>query len=477
MHTYYSSLNFKGRKLLILIVQHLCFLILFPFLLNAQPKEAPMRLKKEMFINDIKKLLNTMEAVHCGPYRYISAQRLASSIDTTVNALPDIIDRKRAIYTMKFLVSLLNEGHCFVPDDSLITDKLNQFPVFPLGINHSDGNYLYVSCNYSTNKTVSRGDRIITINDIDAQKLYAGAISLEGGLYTNKASLVNDNFPYYLYFLDVHPPYKISFLPKDDSITRTITMEGVLYPKVKPEPKADYSYAIIEKDIGYIDFVNMNDLSSFKKFIASSFCDIKSRGIKKLIIDIRKNGGGDDILGEYLLSFLTTGKIRMLAAKDWKASWQMKERRLQKSPGEWVTSEYKALMSAPVGTIVHFQYEPRRKFPMPTCLFNGKVCFLTGPYTFSAANELAEAAKTYHAGVLIGQPTGEPASALREGYTYEMPYSKIRVIIPIAFEWRANSTMKDSSPVYPDIPVSQSEINQSWQKVDTVLQKAVEWLE
>ena len=46
------------------------------------------------------------------------------------------------------------------------------------------------------------------------------------------------------------------------------------------------------------------DHHKFEKIIDKAFIDINKKGVQNLIIDVRNNGGGSDILGRYLFNYL-----------------------------------------------------------------------------------------------------------------------------------------------------------------------------
>ncbi|MBF2798974.1 hypothetical protein J5295_09775 [Riemerella anatipestifer] len=45
-------------------------------------------------------------------------------------------------------------------------------------------------------------------------------------------------------------------------------------------------------------------------FADSAFAEIKNRNIKNLIIDIRKNGGGNSMVGDILLQYIAKTNFR-----------------------------------------------------------------------------------------------------------------------------------------------------------------------
>ncbi|MCL2341774.1 MAG: S41 family peptidase [Firmicutes bacterium] len=74
----------------------------------------------------------------------------------------------------------------------------------------------------------------------------------------------------------------IELLRGDKTINLTITRKTVIIQ--------DVASKVLDNNIGYIQIISFDEASSAN--FASAYNDLKSKGIKKLIIDIRDNGGG-----------------------------------------------------------------------------------------------------------------------------------------------------------------------------------------
>ena len=78
---------------------------------------------------------------------------------------------------------------------------------------------------------------------------------------------------------------------------------------------------------------------------------------------------------------------------------------------------------------------------------------LIGPSTFSSANFLADAVKTYNITTLIGTPTGEYTNDFGEQLNFNLDNSESPVFISSTFDIGANGNDAILEPVYPDIEV------------------------
>ena len=95
---------------------------------------------------------------------------------------------------------------------------------------------------------------------------------------------------------------------------------------------------------------------------------------------------------------------------------------------------------------------PRRAEPF----FNGPVCILTGPATFSAAAVLADTIKTFRLATIVGEDTGGRANTTMQAVSYQLPRSLIAVSIAGGRSVRANGDASDGAGVIPDIVVKTS---------------------
>ena len=101
--------------------------------------------------------------------------------------------------------------------------------------------------------------------------------------------------------------------------------------------------------------------------------------------------------------------------------------------------------------------------------FEGKVYFLTGPFTFSSANMVAAGVKQYQLAEIIGEPTGENTNDFGEVYSFKLPNSGILMNITTSFDIGPACDPSIHAPVIPDVPIQVS-LNDLLKGEDKVLQ-------
>ena len=95
----------------------------------------------------------------------------------------------------------------------------------------------------------------------------------------------------------------------------------------------------------------------------------------------------------------------------------------------------------------------------PKNYYNGNLCVLIGPNTFSSANFLADAIKTYHITTLIGSPTGEDTNDFGEQIKFNLKNSGNTIYISSTYDIGANGNDSILEPVYPDIEIETDVLN------------------
>ncbi|WP_394801084.1 S41 family peptidase [Chryseobacterium gleum] len=87
---------------------------------------------------------------------------------------------------------------------------------------------------------------------------------------------------------------------------------------------------------------------------------------------------------------------------------------------------------------------------------------LTGPFTFSSANLVADGMKQYKLAELVGEPTGEYTNDFGEAFMFTLPKSKIQMRSTSSMSFGADCNTSSYTPVVPDIlivPTLQDKIN------------------
>jgi hypothetical protein len=286
--------------------------------------------------------------------------------------------------------------------------------MFPYKIRVEDDR-IYVTGNYSYRDEIPAGMEIIRINGLTAREFIAQMsawMSYETVPFRN--SLLEN--PMLISVWNAFRTYEIEFRPPGASGVQTITTGGGIYARIRfirslPMIGEPYRFKVIADSVGYIGFYACRDPERFKGFLRVSFGTMKERGISRLIIDIRENGGGNSSLDDEFMQYISGTPFRIFE----KATIKVSEEVLSWHR-DWIDS------AKQVAGITYetpdIDLTPLRENPLR---FSGDCILLTGRGTFSSAAAFASAFRCYHAGLIVGEETGGITVCYGDLFTFTLP--------------------------------------------------------
>jgi hypothetical protein len=180
--------------------------------------------------------------------------------------------------------------------------------------------------------------------------------------------------------------------------------------------------------------------NNYPKWMEDTFRILREKGTRVLIIDLRGNGGGNDMYGAMLVSYLTDKPFRYFdhidvktiapsfkEFSDWRADRepQLRENMIANPAGGYL-----------VPPKIHpgVAEQPPGKYP-----FLGKVFVLIDGGTFSTAADFCAVAHHLKRASFIGEETGGGYYGNNSGMetTLTLPGSKMRVRVPMYEYWNA----------------------------------------
>ena len=324
-------------------------------------------------------------------------------------------------------------------------------PLFPvLRFITEDGEVYLPGSDYGMTG-IPQNARIQTINGVSLSEAVKEFQSFFGGARNFRKEMSNRLIGYLLFLKGVQPPFKIGYATEEKTNEIRILPKGVTFmemlQRTMPQIRQQNGYRIFENKIAWLNYVSMNgDFNHWGNFLDSFFTDIRSRKIKTLCIDIRNNSGGNSLFNNFLLAYITKKKFLQSGGKSWRISNDYKEH--QRNNG-MANSDYQ---SKETGTIWTYENcEPVANLVIADSVFQGKIYQVTGAFSFSSANMLADAFKTFSLGTIIGEPTGEYTNDFGEVMPIVLPNSKIALQLTTSFETGADCNKQDFHTVEPDI--------------------------
>ncbi|NOZ04116.1 MAG: hypothetical protein GXO92_05855 [FCB group bacterium] len=437
--------------------------------------------------SDFDYLFETLESVHPNLYAYVSRAKMDEARERTKKGLTDSLSVIDFWKTVTPVVARLGDGHTslWFPYRYWEAFLENGGLRFPFNVRIEDRR-LFITGNYSADTTIAVGDEILTINGQPAGAIIDRMQRCVSGERTGfKNVVLRKNFGPFLWALyDMGPEFEIEFNSRLKGERLSATVTGIsleefnrLRGNDNPQAKVFYSYTSFpDEKIGIIDFRLLADRKQFESFLDTTFSRIREDSIRYLIIDIRKNGGGDSRLGDALFDYITDQPYTQVLRMDIKTSKILKSF-LRKRYVKWyfypllplayLHPQGKAILFSRNGTVTSFEgflHEPGEN-PLR---FSGETFLLIGPNTFSSANMFAIAFKCYDMGVVIGEESGGLTVAYGDAVSFSLPNTGLRG--GVSYKKFVHPCGKeDGHGVIPDYEVKQ-DVQDTIDGVDTVME-------
>ncbi|GHM98938.1 hypothetical protein WSM22_04280 [Cytophagales bacterium WSM2-2] len=393
---------------------------------NAQQIDVTRKYSSDELKEDLNYLFASLESIHPNLYAYANRSDIANEIRELEKELNSPMTRIEFARKVIPIVTKFKDAHT-----SLVfpTEERNDYfknggKIFPFDVVQINGQLL-IKTNYSEDKTLLPGLKIISINNrtvgevLNQLRQY---VSAELDFYRDVR--VQEAFKRLLWFvtgmegdydiqIDNHGKIENHFV-KGIKLKEleALQMEYGIQQKIKP-----FSfYKLDGTQAGVIDFRQMTNLKKFELFLDSVFLVAKKDHLQQMVIDIRDNGGGNSRLGDALFNYITDKPYLQAVRMEIKTSKQLKKN-TRKSYVKWYMypvyplfyfagKQARASLFKKNGSVTVFESIKPTVPKKALNKFPGKTYLLTSHYTFSSANMLSDTYKCYQMGTVVGEETG-----------------------------------------------------------------------
>lgn len=392
------------------------FFTIFCSLLFAQPKPADYNLTKEEVISDCNEMITYVEAVH--PF-FLREKKRKSEYKKAKKEYLNKCQESQTVWefsknTSKFL-TFFNDGHTHL---NLSCSGFLE-PVF-----YYDGENLFADENPVP---------VTEINSIPLSEIF----NLLDMLYpAENIMCVYKNYELYSRNIDL-----LDSLRKNDEKKYTLTFaDGTKTEcKVTEDPKTGYSNEQnsikLEDGIVIIDYNQCNDDFEWK-VVCIDLQSYLLQGYKKVIVDVRGNGGGNSVANDKLLE--TMGMA---------ASFGGVYERFSK----YTAQMYKEAFGENKPTSGHRKWKTDIKNQQNPAI---NLVVLTDRYTFSSAMDFATCVSDAHLGILVGEPSSNSPSSYGDNYYFSLKNSGLGGSISHKYFMRNDPSKNDELLLKMDIPVN-----------------------
>ncbi|MBW6515657.1 MAG: hypothetical protein K0B81_03445 [Candidatus Cloacimonetes bacterium] len=377
-------------------------------------------------LEDLNFLFQTMEEVHPDLFAFTPEKTVRAELEKVKSDLQEPTTRLDFFLKATPIITMLGDGHT---GGGIPRDGWNQFlekggKFFPLKVNIRDKRAILITDHTFNDLEIIAGSEILSINGLRMDEIITRMLDYSSGERISfREKRLETVFHILLWTIyNLKNDFMIEFLCVKKNDLRSATIEGITLedtPAISHTQEKPYSFKIIEDlNVGFIDFCSFIELEKFNEFLADTFRQIQEKDISHLIIDIRNNGGGNSLLGDAFLNYLTSEPFTLYSAVEIKISKQIKE----------IYKEWDEVLKAPIGTLYTFPIEEKTPEPNPF-RYEGKVYLLTGPFTFSSASDFAAAIKYYDIAVIIGEETGGMIKCFGDLYIFSLPNTGLQYFV------------------------------------------------
>ncbi|HUU78866.1 MAG TPA: S41 family peptidase [candidate division Zixibacteria bacterium] len=422
---------------------------------------------KEELIQDIDFYKKKLEEVHPEPFRIISKDQFEKLVDNIIHQINQVNKNQFDIFESFFyfqeICALVQDGHTRIVNPYSVKNAyyIKSSKLFPLDIQVVDKKFFVRECWFETN--IPKGSEILSINGKSIREIFDETIKFASATFEKyRYEFWSAELPSVLeLYFGLKSPWTIEYKGKNGM--KIIKLRGKEWTDVSKEKfqKKRYNFKTYNLTVNE-QIVPVLVVPSFHYTLDSSFADeideffLKIKDKEYLIIDLRRNLGGNGALGIYILRYLAKNdkSIESHISFDIKASKSYKqlvnyfietffvnenipeEQRSftyykELTKGDKTADFRIKILEAETNDFVVKEIANFKQIKKEN-KFKGKVFLLISSETFSAGVVTAAAFKHNKLGVIVGRETGGRIGFFSDPIILELPNSNIRVSYPIA---------------------------------------------
>ncbi|NVJ97295.1 MAG: S41 family peptidase [Alphaproteobacteria bacterium] len=339
-----------------------------------------------------------------------------------------------------------SDGHLLVgykSNKSYLQEKLaDGAKLFPFDILITDQNELVVKSLAGGEATEHRGAKITSINGVSSSLVVAEILKRQHGDTAGHRRTLAEKRWGFLYLATFGSSDRFDLSVDDGGEVREISLAGhgdLERSAYSTKTFADdFSCSIKGDNTAYvkIDQFYWDSPEEYMAFMDGCFTQFRSENAENLIVDIRENGGGDDM-------FWMAGVMKYVAKVPYRHGSSYKVRILEKyrDPGETIGD----VVEGEIGRMRQPETEVANSF-------DGNFYLLVGPYSYSSSILFANAVKDHEIGKIVGVPTDGKRGQTGGTQRYIFPNTGLKAVSP-RFILQPPAGGDSYAPVAVEIPL------------------------
>ncbi|WP_305952354.1 S41 family peptidase [Emticicia oligotrophica] len=455
-------------------------------LLLSQSILAQTILKAEALQNDFEILRRSYEQMHPGLYKYQSKETIDFAFETCKKALSKDQTLSEAYLHIHQLTASFRCGHSypnfFNQEGFLKKEVFEQKNALPFHFKIIDDRMIVVR---SADSTIKKGVEIKSINGNKVSKIIniiLPVVRADGSNDAKRKSLLENGKEYFSYF-DIFFP--IFFQVKNNLFTLEVydfdskkrtkvnilavnhaERDKVIQAKYQEPVYKKMTFSWLDNETAVMtinDFNNYNGKTDYNKFYLESLQDYIQKKGKNLIIDVRKNEGGNSSEMFKLVQYFTEKPIEYVELQN---TWQMLKIDSTLKPYVtnsdwakwWFNQSEKGFQKTSLGQWKSKGAENPQIFKPNAERFSGNIFLLSSATNSSATYMMVETFKKHKLATIVGQTTGGNQKGVTSSAFFFMllPNSKIEVDVPLIGTDLAVAQNLPDAGIEPDVFVKPS---------------------
>ncbi len=210
-----------------------------------------------------------------------------------------------------------------------------------------------------------------------------------------------------------------------------------------PEERQAFGWEIVG-DHGWFWLDACVDSPAYREAVAAFFRELSEAGVGTVVLDLRRNGGGQSAVDEALLTHLPVSEVRAY--------------RVTARPSRQALSRF-----GPIAEVLQLWrnafWDGVRAVPAPADpahTFSGELIVAIGPNTFSAASDLATLLHDNRLALLVGEPSGGKPSSYGDTLRFTSPSGALTFAVSFKSFTRPDPGRDPAAELVPDVYLPQT---------------------
>jgi len=433
--------------------------------------QASEKFQREKLIEDFQIARQALEEGHSGIYRYTSKADLDRVFEAALKSIDRPMDAFEFYRVIAPVTAAIKCGHTSVSlPDSVRKELNNSTPLLPLRVKVLNKRaYVFRDFSDLTNppgQNTLAGKEIQSINSVPASRIVAtmlAAVGADGDVLTAREDRIGGTrfLGSLISLLDLKSPYDLVVSDPGSKRQQKVRVNGVELPRMTEASKARYPQddssgpaaslkfaddgKIAQMRIaGFGGYVDAEKKKGIRGFYKESFDAMQAKGSRSLIIDLRGNGGGEDELGQLLVSYLINEPFKYYDDLVINAMTFSFGKYAKPNPLTIPENIVEKRADGKVHAIGH----PNWGIKQPSKPhFAGKVFILIDGGSFSTTSEFLSQAHFHKLATFIGEESGGGYYGNSSGFMplVTLPNTSLSVRVPLMTYYMAVSGYKQAS--------------------------------